>query len=426
MSKERKPTARRRDIIKTGAAGVGFLGLAGCIGLGDDDDSSSADEVVLGANHPLTGTLAFDGTRMNKAIELAVMQKNESGGIEALDGAEVKLLSGDNEAAQDAAATVTEDHVNEGADVLLGSYTSPATTAAAQIAEREQTPLVVTVAADDDAIQDGYQWTWRAQPTASVHGGAFWDKLNPMMDAAGVEVDTLATCYVDNFYGQAVSAGVEERAPDNGVEVLESQAYGFGASDLSTQALRISEADPDMVVPTTYAQGTVRLMNALDNLGWQPDYWVGAAQITFMNPELVQDIGSDATGGMSINYIHDPTNERSQEVEDRFVDEFAGEFNQELSLDGAHYMGYTAAEVAMEAIEQAGSTDPADVQAALNDIRYEDHVMAMGPIEFGDDGENINADDAVAQVYDAEEGDVRIVYPEDFAEDPPTEPFAPN
>lgn len=427
MTGNSKYSPRRRDFIKTGVAGVGVAGLAGCIGFGgDDDDGGDVDEVVLGSNHPLTGDLAFDGARMDKAIELAVMEKNEAGGIESLDGAEVRLLSGDNEGSQELGGTVAERQLDDGADVLLGSYTSPATTATAQIAEREDVPFVVTVAADDAVIQDGYEWTFRGQPTASRHGEEFWRLLPEMMESAGVEIDTIATCYVDNFYGQAVSAGVEEGAPDHGIEVVESQAFEFGATELDTQALRIAEAEPDMVVPTSYAVGTVRLMDALDGIGWEPDYWVGAAQITFMNPEMVRDIGPAANGGMSINYVHDPTDPRSQEVQDRFVDEFAGDFDQDLSLDGAHYMGYTAAEVALEAIEEAGSTDPEAIQEALNELRYEDHVMAMGPIEFDEDGENINADDAVAQVVDADEGDISIVYPSEFAEHEPVNPFEPQ
>jgi branched-chain amino acid transport system substrate-binding protein len=64
------------------------------------------------------------------------------------------------------------------------------------------------------------------------------------------------------------------------------------------------------------------------------------------------------------------------------------------------------------AFEEAASTDPDELNETLQTIEVTDHVMAMPPITFREDGENDNAIAVTAQVQDLETG---LVYPEEFA-----------
>ncbi|MEO0599772.1 MAG: ABC transporter substrate-binding protein, partial [Chloroflexota bacterium] len=64
----------------------------------------------------------------------------------------------------------------------------------------------------------------------------------------------------------------------------------------------------------------------------------------------------------------------------------------------------------------AESGDPADIQAALLETDYADHILPYdGPITF-EDGETPNALPVVMQVQD---GEVVQVFPEDIAEAEP-------
>jgi len=100
-------------------------------------------------------------------------------------------------------------------------------------------------------------------------------------------------------------------------------------------------------------------------------------------------------------------------------------------MDGSQYCAFTAGEVAIAAIEEAGSTDPEDVNEALKNISYEDHIMAFpGPVEFYTDsenkelsGENKNTANVMLQVQNLSAVNV---YPEEFAEATPKGPLAPK
>jgi branched-chain amino acid transport system substrate-binding protein len=113
---------------------------------------------------------------------------------------------------------------------------------------------------------------------------------------------------------------------------------------------------------------------------------------------------------MDNNYALNPTVEKTAEIRDQFQSNYDQAFSASIG------MAYTAAEVAIAAIEAAGSPEPSAINDALASLSYEDHIAAMPPISFQDNGENANALAPVNQVLD---GQVRVVYPEEFAETEP-------
>ena len=75
-------------------------------------------------------------------------------------------------------------------------------------------------------------------------------------------------------------------------------------------------------------------------------------------------------------------------------------------------LSYQAVELIAAALEEAGSSEPADVRDALAEISFEDPLLAFdGPITFDETGQNENATVIVMQVQD---GAVEQVYPEQF------------
>jgi branched-chain amino acid transport system substrate-binding protein len=438
----------RRDFVKYTGASALALGLAGCSdgGGGDGGDTGGSDggdggsdggdggsdggdggsdggdgggttqepsveSVTLGSNHPLSGFLASTGTGMSNAIKLAAQRKNEAGGIESLGGATVEVLEGDNEGDQSLGGQVSEELIDEGANLLLGSYSSPVTTAATQVAEREQIPFVVSVAADDGILQGrGFNWVYRPQPPAKRMANDYADLVPEVVRDADGTLDTAGLFYVNNSYGQAIKNHLGSFLPEANVEVVAETAIEFGASSANTQVTKLKQADPDTIIATTYVGGGVTLSDALQNQDYRPPHLTACASATFTDEDAVADIGDFADGVMDNNYALNPTVEKTAEIRDQFQSNYDQAFSASIG------MAYTAAEVAIAAIEAAGSPEPSDINDALASLSYEDHIAAMPPISFQDNGENANALAPVNQVLD---GQVRVVYPEEFAETEP-------
>ncbi|EJN58058.1 ABC transporter substrate-binding protein [Halogranum rubrum] len=430
-------TSNRRRFLKTTGASVAALTLAGCTsddtgsggdgGDGGDNGSDggsggnqgtttgssggSVDEVVIGSNHPLSGSLAATGVGMNNAIKLAAMRKNEAGGIESLGGAEVNVIQGDNQGKQELGGQVTEELLSDGANVLTGCYSSPVTTAATQVAERQGVPFVISIAAADNILENrGFNYVYRPQPPARRMASDYADLVPTVVRDNGGTLDTAGLFYINNSYGQAIRDSLRETLPEQDVEIVEETAIEFGASNANTQVSRLRQADPDTIIASTYVAGGVLLAQALQDQSYRPPHLTACASATFTDDKAVSDIGDFANGVLDNNYALNPTTDKTAEVRSQFTENYDQEFSASVG------MAYTAGEVIIQAIEEAGSADSEDINNALKQLQYEDHISAMGAIEFNDAGENINALAPVNQVQDLS---VKVVYPEEYAETSP-------
>ena len=413
----------RRQFIKYGGA-ASAVALAGCSTVDDDDDNgddgaptddtdgtttngNGVDQITIGSNHPLTGDLGRTGTRMDNAVQLAAMLKNEDGGIDSLGGADVEVISGDNEGEQELGSEVAQELVDDGADVLTGCFSSPVTSAATRVAEREQIPFVISVSVANEILQETpLDYVYRPQPSARKMSEDHAEMMPQVARDGGVDVDTAALFYIDISFGQSIRDTLREELPEYGVEIVAEEAIDFGET-ADTQVTSIRNADPDAVISTTYEASTIELVQAMDNQGYRPPVLAGCANEALNDVGALDQMGETTNGALATNFALDPTDDRAADIRERFEDEF------DQSFDANVAMTYAATEVILAAVEEAGSADPVDINDTLGEITVEDHVAAMPPISFRDDGENENA---LAPLFQVQELQDRVVFPDEFAE----------
>ena len=413
MRKFKQPKAsNRRHFLKL--AGVsGAVALAGCSSDSGDGtkNGGSSDEVVIGSNHPLSGELSSTGVKMDKAVKLAASRKNDAGGIESLDGAKIKVVSGDNKGDQSLGGQVTNDLIDKGASVLTGCYSSPVTTAATQAAERAQTPFVISVAADDSVLQShDFNYAYRPQPPAKSMAKNYAKLVPEVIRKNGGSIETAGLFYVNNSYGQAIRDSLKENLPQHNVKVSVETAIELGANSANTQVTKLKQADPDTVIATTYVPGGVQLTKAMKNQDYQPSYLTACASATFLDDDALQDIGSFANNVLDNNYALNNTIQKTKDVRSSFKKQYG------KSMDGSTGMAYVATEVIIAAIEKAGSADSKKINQTLKSIKVSDHIAAMDTIQFQENGENANALAPVNQVQDLT---AKVVYPDKYAEADP-------
>jgi branched-chain amino acid transport system substrate-binding protein len=86
----------------------------------------------------------------------------------------------------------------------------------------------------------------------------------------------------------------------------------------------------------------------------------------------------------------------------------------------AAVLSYQAMYLIADAIERAGSADPAAIRDALAEANYADHILPYdGAIQFDETGENSVAKPVLMQVQD---GAVVQVWPSSLAESDPIFP----
>ncbi len=408
MGDSPETSIRRRSFIKYGGA-ASVVALAGCTAETDDDDGE-ADTVVIGSAHPLSGDFADTGTRMNNAIKLAAMRKNDEGGIESLDGAEVEVIEGDTEGQQELGSEVANNLIDDGANVLTGCFNSPVTNAAATAAEGSQVPFVISVAVDDAILGESpREYVYRPQPNATQMARDHVDTMPQVVRDLGMEVETAGLFYIDDDFGQSVSGALEDFLPDEGIEVVTSQSIDFGGS-ADTQVTNFRDNDPDIVISTTYSASTQELISAMDNQEYRPPLLGGVANEAYNDASTLEAMGDTAEDTLMTNFALNPVDDRADEIRAAFEDEF------DQSFDANVAMSYVAGEVIIAAIEEAGSADSEDINDTLSEITVEEHIAAMPEITFDESGENENALGPLFQVQDLQ--DV-VVFPEEFAASEP-------
>jgi branched-chain amino acid transport system substrate-binding protein len=343
---------------------------------------------------------------MDMAVQLAAMMKNGDGGIESLGGADIEVISGDNEGEQELGSEVAQELVDDGADVLTGCFSSPVTSAATRVAERERIPFVISVSIANEILQEtSLEYVYRPQPSARKMSVDHASMMPQVARDGGLDVETAGLFYIDISFGQSVRDTLREELPKNDVEIVEETAIGFGET-ADTQVTSLRDADPDAVIGTTYQSGTIELVKAMDNQDYRPPVLAGCANAALNDIGALDEIGGTANGALATNFALDPTKDRAATVQERFEDEFGRSFDANVA------MTYAATEVIIAAIEEAGSDDPDVINDTLTEVTVEDHIAAMPPVTFRDDGENENALAPLFQVQDLED---RVVFPEEFA-----------
>lgn len=384
------------------------LVLAAC---GTDDEgggsAESPDEIVIGSIHPLTGPLAGVGQLMDDAAKMAVADINADGGIEALDGAKLVLNSGDSKGEAETGQSEAQRLIDDGAVALVGTYQSDVTLNVASVAERSKVPLVIDVAVDDQILEQGYQYSFRIQPNATAMGKDGADRLVEIAEAAGESVDSVAYIHEDGSFGSSVFEAFSAQAETHGIKVAKEVTYSVANfSDATTQVRTAAAADPDVIVGTGYYPDQLLVAKAVRQLGPDIDALYGVANGAFDDENFPSDAGAAGQNVLSANYHYDAGNERTQDIRQRFQDEYGA------VMQTASVLTYQAVEVIAEALEEAGSADPEDVREAISGISVDEPLLAFdGPIEFDETGQNVNATVVVMQVHGK---NVEQVAPEEF------------
>jgi hypothetical protein len=163
----------RREFLAAAAAGASVLGFPAVL-------RAQAPTFKVGVVHPITGPLAEPGQACRLGAQMAADAINAAGGIKALNGMKLELVLGDTQTKPDIGRTEAERVINQGAQMLMGSFDSGSTAAMVPVVQQRRIPFLVDIAAADPitanvakAVKEGQQKTqyvYRNFPTGSSFG----------------------------------------------------------------------------------------------------------------------------------------------------------------------------------------------------------------------------------------------------------------
>jgi branched-chain amino acid transport system substrate-binding protein len=380
----------------------------------------AADPVKIGVIFPLSGNAGAAGTSAKDAVELAAEIVNtahpelqgiplaESAGLPGLGGAKIELVIADHQGnpatgQQQTLRLITQEKVV----AMLGAYQSSVTSTSTQVSERYGIPFVVGDSVAADITGRGFKFVFRVTPVASDFATNYMLFLNDMKKA-GRKVDSIAIVNENTDYGTSVAGTVKDAATKAGFAVAAQIPYSANSSDVSAQVLQLKEKNPDGVIFISYTADSILYMKTMKTLDYTPAMIIGDDS-GFSDPSFVPAVNDIAQGVMNRSAwaIGNPGS-NSYAINELFKKKTGRD------LDDTSGRNMQAMFVLADAINRAGSTEPAKIQQALQQTNLKPEQLMMGyrGVKFDETGQNTEAATYLIQLQGKE---YKAVWPEKSA-----------
>jgi branched-chain amino acid transport system substrate-binding protein len=364
--------------------------------------SFAADEVVIGASIPLSGPLAGFGAYQKWGYETAVNDLNKSGGL-LVDGQkrQVKLVIRDDKTDPSVTASNTETLISrDKAVAMLGSCTPALVNAGALVAERRKVPLV----AGCDPLQAfksvrKWQYAWVL----------FFDETDlataPFRMLAELKLPTnkKVAIMADNGPDGALVGGKlwPAKAKADGYTVVQNASFATDTQQFTSMVAQAKSEGAEIVLVDAIPPQAIAMRKQMASAGYTPKLLVmekGA------EPEFFAQATGKLADGVLVGGYWDPSFPYPGAAD--LAKRFEAETKQTQSQHIAD--SHAAAQVLLDAMAAAGSTDREKINAAIakTNKRY-----VVGPVKF--DASNTSAIPITVMQWQG--GKAVVVWPKDRA-----------
>jgi branched-chain amino acid transport system substrate-binding protein len=332
-----------------------------------------ADEIVIGASLPLSGALAGFGSFQQWGYKRAVDEVNKAGGI-SIGGTKqmVKLIIRDDKTDPSATASNTETLISRDHVVaMLGSCTPALVNAGALVAERAKKPLV-TGCDPLEVFTSVRKWSYA------------WDLFFSVPELAAAQFKAMAelnlqtnkkiAIWHDNGPdGQAIGGAIwPALAKEFGYEVVQNAEFPVDNTQFTSIIAEAKSKGADIVLGDAITPQAIAIRKQMAAAGYTPKVLSiekGAEPVQF-----AEALGK-LSDGIMVGGYWDPSFPYPGAAD------LAKAFESETKLTSSQHIAdsYAAAQILLDAIAAAGSTDAQEINAA---IAKTDKSYVVGPVKF--------------------------------------------
>ncbi|MFD2644421.1 amino acid ABC transporter substrate-binding protein [Pseudomonas japonica] len=358
--------------------------------------------VVIGASLPLSGSLAGFGSYQKWGYQTAVDEVNAAGGL-LINGVKtpVKLVVRDDKTdpvttSRNTQTLITRDQ----AVAMLGSCTPALVNAGALIAERNRVPLVAgcnPLGAFRAVRQWQYAWS------------VFFDEKDVaeapflLLKELNVATNKKIAILHDNGPDGSVIGGKlwPSLAERDGYEVVSRASFPIDNTQFNSMIMEAQSKGAEIVLVDAITPQAVAIRKQMEAAGFRPKVLVmekGA------EPEQFALALGKLSDGVLVGSYWDPSFPfpQARELATRFEQETKSSFSQHIADS------YATAQILLDAISAANSTDSAAINAA---IAKTDKEYVIGPVKFAAD----HTSPIVMSVVQWQDGKPVVIWPKSRA-----------
>jgi len=329
--------------------------------------------VKLGHVGPLTGGIAHLGKDNENGAQLAVNEANAKG--VTIGGAKIKfeLLKEDDQADPKVGTTVAQKLVDAKVVGIVGHLNSGTTIPASSIYNQAGIPMITGSATNPKLTEQGFKTVFRVVGRDDQQGPAVANYL------LAAKPKTVAILDDATAYGEGLANEVEKTLKAAGVTVLPREKGTDKTVDWKAQLTKVKGKKPDAVFFGGMDATGGPLLKQARELGIKAVFAYGDGACT----DKMSELAGDAAEGLICSQAGIPVQAASK----GFSDGYKKTFNVDPILYAP--FTYDAANLLIEAMKKANSTDPKVYLPELQKIAF---TGASGGIAFDDKGDRKDAE----------------------------------
>jgi branched-chain amino acid transport system substrate-binding protein len=376
--------------------------------------AQAADPIKIAAPFGLSGPEGPFAKPYVAALELAVKFINDNGGIKSMGGAPLELVLQDSQSDPTTVTRLLREMKDQGAVVAVAPFASGLVLAAKPVLNEIDLPLLVPSLAKKITEDNANHVLWRISNTDEALVNDAMDFLEAQIKAGRVDVKSIGIVAQAGGAGAPFAAAIETRANAMGLKVTNISYDAAETKDFGPIVAQLKDANVDLVTGFMYTAGGLLFAEAYLLQDWKPAqgfFWMAGGHGEYgFRKELGQDTANWMDAGFAATSGCAPMQ--------KFAADFEASYGEPLV--GLVQAAPATIAVIADALERAGSTDPAKVKAALaaTDIDYcELPLYALaGGAKFNAAGDNERFEPTIIQ----HEGDLGLmpVWPEGLAARP--------
>ncbi|MCD8121292.1 MAG: ABC transporter substrate-binding protein [Clostridiales bacterium] len=356
--------------------------------------ASSGDQVIkIGVFEPTTGENGGGGFQEVLGIRYA----NETHPTVKVGDTEytVQLVEVDNKSDKTEAVNAAQKLVSEKVSVVLGSYGSGVSIAAGQIFADAQIPAIGASCTNPQVTQ-GNDYYFRVCFLDPFQGTVM---ANYAIDN-GAQTAAVITQLGDD-YSSGLGSYFKTAFADLGGTIVSEEQFQTNQTDFKAILTNIKAQEPDIIFAPSSITTAPLIIKQARELGITATI---AAGDTWENSTIIENAGESAEGVVLSTFFDEaePANDEAASFITGFK-EYLKANDQEEIIPAVSALGYDAYLCALQAIEDAGSTDTTAIRDALANVSIDG---VTGSISFDENGD---ADKDMAFIKTIEDGQFKFL-----------------
>ncbi len=315
-------------------------------------------EILVGTITDLSGVTAVQGVNNANAVRLAFDEVNEKGGI---NGRKIRYIVEDSQYQVPRAVQAINKLINnDGVFFTIEDGGTPMNNATFPMALEKNVPKLLPLSAARSMFE----------PFNRLKFSQYSSYVDQMRAGVKFFVEqrgkkAICAMYQDTDFGKDVLAGAQMQAEAMGLKIVATTAHKPTDTDFTAAVAKLREANCDLITMGTIVRDSTLIIATVKKVGWNVDL---LGQVASYDTAIAEAPGNVAEGfyAMSPSLYAYPDDPRP--AIKAFTEKYKVRYGVDVNYLGE--MGYTSAQIAIEALQRAG-----------RDLTVDNLVKAMESIQ---------------------------------------------